>query len=137
MATVDRGIPRAAVVEAFSVLPATVERWLKKRRETDGVEPEPIPGPPAHKREALPAAPPARAKANPHLTLAEHRELFEEAHRVEFATATVSRAPSSSRRVAVGLLLRDGPRLPDSCFGPRSTFCDFGSITPASNGGPV
>ena len=72
--------------------PATVKRWLKKRRETGDVDPEPIPGPPAPKREALLAALPAQAKANPDLTLAEHRELFEEEHGFEVSTATVSRA---------------------------------------------
>ena len=53
LAAVDRGMPRAALVGAFSVSPATVKRWVKKRRESGGVDPEPIPGPPAPKREAL------------------------------------------------------------------------------------
>ncbi|MBA3555780.1 MAG: helix-turn-helix domain-containing protein, partial [Gemmatimonadales bacterium] len=29
LAAVDRGMPRAAVVEAFSVSTATVKRWLR------------------------------------------------------------------------------------------------------------
>jgi len=81
LAAVDRGMPRAAVVEAFSVSTATVKRWLRKRRETGDVDPEPVPGPSPRKREALLAALPAQAKSNPDLTLQEHRELFEEAPR--------------------------------------------------------
>ncbi len=92
LAAVDRGMPRADVVEAFSVSPATVKRWLKKRRETGRVDPEPIPGPPAPKREALEERLPAQARVNPDLTLAEHCELFEEAHGVRVSTATMSRA---------------------------------------------
>jgi transposase len=116
LAAVDRGMPRAAVVEAFSVSPATVKRRLKKRRETGGVEPEPIPGPPARKREAaLLAALPAQAGANPDLTLAEqHRELFEEAHGLEVSTATVSRAFG-----LLGLPLKKSPSRPPSATRPK------------------
>ena len=93
LAAVYRGMPRAALVEASSVPPATVKRWLKKRRDTGGVNPEPIPGPPAPKREALEERLPAQAgAANPDLTLAEHCELFEEEHGVRVSTATMSRA---------------------------------------------
>jgi len=35
---------------------------------------------------------PAQLRANPDLTLEEHRELFEEVHGVKASTATVSRA---------------------------------------------
>lgn len=114
LAAVDRGMPRAAVVGAFSVSPATVKRWLKKRRETGDVEPEPIPGPPAPKREALLAALPAQAKANPDLTLAEHRELFEEEHGLGVSTATVSRAFG-----LLGLPLKKSPSRPLSATRPK------------------
>jgi len=90
LAAVDRGTPRAAVVEASAVSSATAKRWLKKRRETGGVDPEPTPGPPAPKREALLGALPARARANPDLTLAEHRELFEAAHGAGGSAATAA-----------------------------------------------
>ncbi len=109
LAAVDRGMPRAAVVGAFSVSPATVKRWLKKRRETGDVDPQPIPGPPAPKREALLAALPAQARSNPDLTLAEHRELFEEAQGLGVSTATVSRAFSR-----LGLPLKKSPSPPQS-----------------------
>jgi transposase len=74
------------------VSPATVKRWLKKRRETGDVDPEPIPGPPARKREALEERLPAQTEANPDLTLAEHCGLFEEGSGAEVSTATMSRA---------------------------------------------
>lgn len=64
LAAVDRGMPRAAVVDASSMSPATVERWLKRRRETGGVDPAPIPGPPAPKPPGAGRAA-TRARANP------------------------------------------------------------------------
>ena len=92
LAAVDRGMPRGEVTGTFGVSPATVKRWLKKRRETGDVEPEPIPGPPARKREALEERLPAQTESNPDLTLAEHCELFGEESGVEVSTATMSRA---------------------------------------------
>src|SRR5215210_386231 len=109
LAAVDRRMPRATVVEAFSVSPATIKRWLKKRRETGGVDPEPIPAPPARKREALLAALPAQTKANPDLTLAEHCELFEEDEGVRVSSATMSRAFER-----LGLPLKKSPSRPPS-----------------------
>ena len=92
LAAVDRGVPRGEVAGTFGVSPATLKRWLKKRRETGDVDPEPIPGPPARKRAALEERLPSQTKANPDLTLAEHRELFEEESGMGVSTATVSRA---------------------------------------------
>jgi len=56
------------------------------------VDPEPIPGPPAREREALEERLPAQTESDPDLTLAEHRERFEEQSGVEVSTATMSRA---------------------------------------------
>src|SRR5215207_3875992 len=79
LAAVDRGMPREEIARVFGVSAPTVRRYLKLRRETGGVEPKPVPGPPARKGAALEAALPTQAKANPDLTLEEHCELFEEA----------------------------------------------------------
>ncbi len=65
LAAVDRGMPRGEVTGTFSVSPATVKRWLEKRRETGDVDPEPIPSPPARKREALEERLPAQTEPNP------------------------------------------------------------------------
>ncbi len=51
------------------------------------MDPEPIPGPPAPKREALEERLPTQARANPDLTLEEHCELFEEESGMEVSTA--------------------------------------------------
>src|SRR5215217_5561478 len=56
------------------------------------VQPRPIPGPPARKREALEAALPEQVRLNPDLTLEEHCELFEEVHSVKGCNASMSRA---------------------------------------------
>jgi transposase len=92
LAAVDRGMPRGRVAEVFGVSVPTIKRWLKRRRETGGVEPKPVPGPRAHKAQALDASLPDQARLNPDLTLEEHCELFEETHRARVSTATMSRA---------------------------------------------
>src|SRR5829696_7985245 len=70
----------------------SIKRWLNRRRETGDVQPRPIPGPPARKREALEAALPEQVRLNPDLTLEEHCELFEEVHSVKVSNASMSRA---------------------------------------------
>ena len=44
LAAVDRGDPRALIVETFGVSLATVRRWVRRRRETGEVAPRPSPG---------------------------------------------------------------------------------------------
>lgn len=92
LAAVDRGMPRQEVAEVFGVSVPTIKRWLRRPRETGDVEPKPIPGPPARKGAALEDYLPTQLRANPDLTLEEHRELFDEAYDVKASTATVSRA---------------------------------------------
>jgi transposase len=92
LAAVDRGMPRKEVARVFGVSEPTIRRYLRLRRETGDVEPKPVPGPPARKREALEQRLPAQVRLNPDLTLEEHCELFEEESGVEVSTATMSRA---------------------------------------------
>ena len=95
LAAVDRGTPRTDVAAAFGVSVPAIKRYLRLRRETGGVEPTPIPGPPARKGEALAAWLPARlgGEGRDDATLAEHCAAFAaEAAGVAVSTATVSRA---------------------------------------------
>jgi transposase len=67
---------RKEVARVFGVSEPTIRRYLRLRRETGDVEPKPVPGPPARKREALRRERlPAQVRLNPDLTLAEHCEL--------------------------------------------------------------
>ena len=109
LAACDRGMPREEVSRVFGVSEPTVRRYLRLRRETGGVEPRPVPGPPARKGAALEAALPAQARRNPDLTLEEHRELFYDEHGIDVSTATVSRAFSR-----LGLPLKKSPSPPPS-----------------------
>ncbi len=95
LAAVDRGAPREEVAETFSVSVPTIKRWLKRRRETGGVEAVPIPGRPRVKGRALEGWLPAHLEKNPDLTLEEHREAFEEAQGVSASTVgrAISRLP--------------------------------------------
>lgn len=92
LAAVDRGTPRKDVVEIFSVSLPTVKRWLKRRRETGGVEAGAIPGRPPRKGAALRGWLPGRLASEPDATLAEHREASEEARGLPVSAATMSRA---------------------------------------------
>ncbi len=96
---------RKEVSRIFGVSEPTIRRYLRLRRETGGVEPRTVPGPPALKGRALQERLPAQAKAaNPDLTLQEHCELFEETQGVGVSAATMIRAFER-----MGLLLKKSP----------------------------
>lgn len=109
LAAVDRGMPRKEVARVFGVSEPTIRRYLRLRRETGDVEPRPVPGPPAPKREALEQSLPAQVRLNPDLTLEEHCELFEEENGIEVSSATMSRAFKR-----LGLPLKKSPSRPQS-----------------------
>ena len=92
VAAVERGMKRADAVETFAVSLPTIKRWLKQRRETGGLAPKPIPGPPAFKREALLEALPARLAEHADVTLEAHCSRWQERTGGEVSTATMSRA---------------------------------------------
>src|ERR671915_2259626 len=83
LAAVDSGKPREEVAETFSVSMPTIKRWIKRRRETGDVKPEPIPGRPARKGAMLKEWLPEHLEANDDLTLQEHREARSEEHTSE------------------------------------------------------
>ena len=66
--------------------------YLKRRRETGDVEPEPIPGRPSRKGVMLNEWLPKHLEANDDLTLEEHREAFGEHFGEEVSTSTIGRA---------------------------------------------
>jgi transposase len=94
LAAVDRGMPRKEAVYAFSVSPATLKRWLRRRRETGSVAPKRRPGMRPRiggvddERRALRR----QLEAHPEATLEEHRELWERERGVRVSAATMSRA---------------------------------------------
>ena len=94
LAAVDSGEPRQEVAKTFSVSMPTIKRWIKRRRETGDVEPEPIPGRPARKGAMLKEWLPEHLKANDDLTLEEHRQAFEEEFGEGVSTSTIGRAIS-------------------------------------------
>jgi len=89
--TVDRGIPRKEVAHIFGISLPSIKRWLKLRRESGNVEPDPIPGPPAIKGALLEEWLPNYLENNPDLTLAEYCEAFEKGSGVKVSTATMCR----------------------------------------------
>ena len=96
LAAVDRGVRRDEVAATFGVSVPTLKRYLRLRRETGGVEPTPIPGPPARKGEALQAWLPARLEGgHDDATLEEHCAAFAAERGVVVSTATMSRAIAS------------------------------------------
>jgi transposase len=91
LAAIDRGIPRAEVSKLFGISRSTIKRWLKRRRQTGGVETMEIPGRPSVKGRALREWLPGQLEANPDLTLKEHCEAFEDETSVGVSEATMSR----------------------------------------------
>jgi transposase len=92
LSAVDAGTLRKEVAKTFSVSMPTIKRWLKRRRETGDVEPEPIPGRPSRKGAMLKEWLPKHLEANDDLTLEEHREAFGEHFGEEVSTSTIGRA---------------------------------------------
>ncbi len=108
LAAVDGGTPREEVAKTFSVSLPSIKRWLKRRRETGGVEPKPIPGRTPHKGAALKEWLPEHLKGNPDLSLEEHCQAFEEETGTRVSDATMSRAMAGLE--PDGWPLKKGPR---------------------------
>ena len=98
LAAVDAGTPREEVAKTFSVSMPTIKRWIKRRRETGDVEPDPIPGRPSRKRAMLQGWLPEHLQANYDLTLEELREAFGEHFGDEVSTSTIGRAIAAMPR---------------------------------------
>lgn len=91
LAALDRGIPRKEVSELFEVSRSTIKRWLGRRHQTGDVNTYKIPGRPSVKGKALREWLPSHLRANPDLTLKEHREAFEDEVGMKVSEATISR----------------------------------------------
>jgi transposase len=111
---VDGGESREEVATTFSVSVPTIKRWLKRRRETGGVEAVPIPGRPPLKGALLEGWLPGHLHNNPDLTLEEHRELFEDEQGLAVSVSSVSRAFGR-----LGLPLKKSPSRPPSATRPK------------------
>jgi transposase len=91
---VDRGVPRREVVRTFSVSMPTIERYLRRRRQTGGVAPKPSPGrtpsicATSEERRALWR----QLQENDEATLERHCQLWEERGGARVSVATMSRA---------------------------------------------
>jgi transposase len=92
LSAVDAGTLREEVARTFSVSVPTIKRWLRRRRVTGDVEPEPIPGRPSRKGAMLQEWLPKHLEANDDLTLEEHREAFGEHFGEEVSTSSIGRA---------------------------------------------
>ena len=94
LGAVDRRMPSKDAVRAFGASPATLKRWLKRRREEGSAAPKSRPG----MRPRIGAAAEERRElweqleTNPEATLEEHRELWERRRGVRVSVAAVSRA---------------------------------------------
>jgi transposase len=91
---VDRGVPRREVVRTFSASMPTIERYLRRRRQTGGVAPKPSPGrtpsicATSEERRALWE----QLEENDEATLERHCELWEERGGARVSVSTMSRA---------------------------------------------
>jgi transposase len=91
---VERGIPRKEVVQTFSISLTTLKRWLRKKRDGEGLSPGTSTG---RKRRILATQEERRAlweqlEANDDATLERHCELWEEKSGVRVSVSAMSRA---------------------------------------------
>jgi len=91
---VDRGIPRREVVSTFGVSMPTIERYLRRRRQTGGVAPKPSPG---RTPSILATSEESRAlwrqlEENDEATLQRHCQMWEREQGVKVSVSTMSRA---------------------------------------------
>src|SRR5215203_1519917 len=91
---IDRGIPRTEVVSTFGVSMPTLERYLRRRRQTGDLAPKPSPG-----RTPSILVNPGQRRAlweqleeNDEATLQRHCELWEERGGARVSVSTMSRA---------------------------------------------
>jgi transposase len=89
---VSIGTSRKGAAATFGVSVPTIERWLRRQRETGGLAPKPVPGPVAAKTDALLDALPERLAERADATLEERCAWWREVSGVEVSTATTSRA---------------------------------------------
>jgi transposase len=91
---VDRGIQRREVVVTFGVSMPTIERYLRRRRQTGDLAPKPSPG----RTPSILATPRERRalweqlEENDEATLARHCQLWEERGGARVSVSTMSRA---------------------------------------------
>lgn len=91
---VDRGIQRRELVRTFGVSMPTIERYLRRRRQTGEVVPKPSPG----RTPSICATPEERRalwrqlEENYEATLERHCELWEQRRKVKVSVSTMSRA---------------------------------------------
>ncbi len=94
LGAIDRGMPRREAASAFGVSLATLKRWLKRRREGEGIAPRPSPGrtPRILATEGQRRALWEQLKAHDDATLERHCELWEREQGVAVSVSTMSRA---------------------------------------------
>jgi transposase len=97
LGALDRGMPRREAASTFGVSLATLKRWLKRRRQGEGLAPRPSPGrtPRILATEEQRRALWEQLEANDDATLERHCELWEHRTGVAVSVPTMSRAVRS------------------------------------------
>lgn len=126
------GVAREDVAMRFAVSMPTITRWLRLKRETGGLAPTPVPGPPAVKMRALMEALPGRLADRADATLEEQCSWWQEVSGVDVSTATMSRA--SARLGWTRKKVAEGERAERGC--PREVACGCGLRRPRGLGLP-
>src|SRR5215831_19192500 len=88
---VDRGYPRAEIVQLFGISLSTLKRYLKRRREEGHVRPKAIPGRPPKKRAQVEAGALPQLQAHDDATVEHHCTMWEQTHGERVSRWTMSR----------------------------------------------
>ena len=89
---VDDGKSRAEIINLFQVSRATIKRYVKQRRETGTVLPQPIPGRPPKKGAALQMGVQELLEAHPDASQQDYCQWWEAEHGMQVSRASMSRA---------------------------------------------
>jgi transposase len=111
----NQGMPQAEITKVFAISLSTIKRYLKQWRETDTLEPKPIPGRPSKKLALLQQDLEQMLSEAPDATLEQYCQTWEQKQGIKVSISTMGRAikqlnwtrkkrrwepPSATRRLA-------------------------------------
>lgn len=88
----NQGMPQAEIAKVFAISLSTIKRYLKQWRETDTLEPKPIPGRPSRKLALLRQDLEQMLSEAPDATLEQHCQTWEQNQGIKVSLSTMSRA---------------------------------------------
>lgn len=87
-----QGMLQVEIAKVFAISLSTIKRYLKQWRESDTLEPKPIPGRPSKKLALVQQDLEQMLSEAPDVTLEQHCQTWEQKHGIKVSLSTMSRA---------------------------------------------